>query len=827
MNKPQKNYTNTKLKRENESFLGRCIKKVTRIKKFFRKIWRNILLFFTISLDNRRYPPSKRPHNIRDWFKYILKFGDYCVNFLNKTLKLVRRYIFYIIMFLVASFILINNEFEFDIFIEYFLGGLSDPIFVINFIIIFLIIAGIIWWFITPGGRAFGYLSLRIKGISLRLLFAVILIFVFYFSMSYPPGWLAEAEIIYSMSVASHIEKAWLFIPKRLSNLDEPLNIRNIVIGVFGLISLIFLWWRNKIADNNFKLEEIKRLDIRFDMASKALSETLKPATYSLHIEAITTITQLAHDNKDLIQRCLDVICNCNEWMRPYVDEFKCGPTDKCYSEIEIFNDISPVINKSTKNKDKNNNLKNKNKYKASLVEQKRSQKALCAIAEILRKISNDERKMNITSTRLSDLNFSTKILCGINLRRLHLEGIDLNEAYLNGADLREANLNNAKLQDAKLNGANLSEIKLRKANLTGAHLIGSILLRANLSRANMYSAELQSANLFRAKLSGAILSKSNLQFANLNNSLLFGANLDYAKLQGAQLRKAQLVGASLRKTHLEGSNMKLANLQATYFYETQLLGANLDLADLSYAILWEVNFYGANLTNILSCYYGIKKTWGISFINDGSNVNLPLIFSGIPDITYKAKNYQKEWFDNITKYVDSSKDKKQFIDCIKKACEAWKDDERQEELKKLISWSVISLDNNRKKGSHKKKISANSKKELDRIMTIVSSVFEEDEIIFSNSFSDDIPKNKAKKTFVIKDDELVKELLNKWSQWAILYPETADNILLWMNKTLFIGVGANKKTQEITSKYSRKLYRKLKKTPELKKAYKRISRYN
>ena len=776
MNKSQKNSKNSKSEIEKQLFIKKYLEKLTHIQNFFRKIWKNILFFFDIGTNNDAYLFGKRPYDIHDWYEQILKFKSYGIDVLKKIFKWIRRFIVYIIVLLVVLLISINNWLDVFIFIKWFLKELLNPLFAINFFVISFIIVGIFWWFTTPEGHTFGDFLLRAKGIVLRLLTVIIVMSGFYFGISYPPAWFDEAKIMYNMSIASYGEQTWISIPRRISSLHEPLNIRNILIGVFGLVSLIFLWWRNNIADDNLKLEEKRRLDERFHEATETLSKDLNFETYPSHIGGIFTLTQLALDSKELTQKCLDVICSCNEWMKPYVDEFKYGRIDKCYSERELSSERSYSDSKTKNNKKLKNNFNIKNKWEniVSLEEEKRSQKALDAVARILQIISIRESQEDYNFIKLSELNFRSVMLCGINLRRLKLDGINLREACLNGADLRGAALNKANLQYAKFNWANLLITNLEESDLTGAQLRKSILSRTNLIRANMSNAELQGANLSRSKLSGATLSRSNLRFTNMNSSSLFGTNLDYAQLQGANLRWAKLVGSSLYETHLEGANMEYANLQATLFCETLLNGANLSHADISYSIIWKTNLYGTDLRELLMGYYrpAVKKPWVFEDMkNKGQH---PLIFSDILLNKYEIKEDTKKGIRDIAKSAPSLEQKKEFMMKMNKAWKLIKNKNRPKELKELKNHSVI--------------------------------------------------KRQGKDGFIIKNSELVIKLQKQWLRWAKSHDVVAERLLL-RQKIYFFGEKMEyvNLMNNLVSQYSKVIYKKLKKNTRLTNIVKEI----
>ena len=776
MNKSQKSSTNSKPKVGEQYSIEKRLKKLTYIQIFFRKIWRKILFFFALDEDEQvthRYLFNPEPHDIYYYIRQIIKYKNYCIDILKKSLKIIRRFI--IIELIALIFILIDWR-ELFISREISWNELLTLLFTVNNFMIFLIIGGIIWWLVTPGIHILADFLLRAKGIILRLLLLVIIISGLYFAISYPPFWFTKLSITYDESASFFSNQTWFFVPKRISSLHEPLNIRNILIGIFGLISLIFLWWRNTIADDNLKLEKKRRLDERFHEATQTLSRNLNSKTYPSHIGGISTLTQLALDSKEQTQRCLDVICSCNEWMKPFADEFKYDRTQKCYSERELYINVNSTANKSKNNKNLRDDLNKKVKWRnsVSLEEEKRSQKALNAVALILQKIANHELKEDNNFIKLSELNFRSAMLCGINLRRLELVGINLREANLNGADLQDANFNNAQLQDVKLSWANLSKINLEEANLTGIQLRKSMLYKTNLLRANMSEAELQGTNLLHSSLSGANMSNSNLQFANLRNSSLYGVNLDNAQLQGTNLRYTKLVGASLYKTHLEGANMRGANLQAALFCETFLNGTDLSDADISYSIIWKTNLYGANLKKSLRKSYIVINEKFREFKGARNEYLNQLIFSDIKLNRYEIKADEKKRIRDIGKGAPSTEQKREFMVKMNEAWKLIKNENKPKELDELKRYSVI--------------------------------------------------KKKGKDGFVIKDNKLVKKLQEQWSELAKLHDVVAESLLLRQKIYFFDEEGHRPSIMNnLVSQYSETLYKKLKKSTRLKILFKEI----
>ena len=434
----------------------------------------------------------------------------------------------------------------------------------------------------------------------------------------------------------------WIILSARLSSLQEPLNFRNIIIGIAGIVTLFFAGWRTHIADQNRILAKNRELNTRFDNAVTMLSQKLDDSTLPAHSEAISHLSNIAIDGSVNTQRCLDIICRYNEWMEEYLDDFISAENHSSYSSWLLKED---------------NRIAN-NIGGITLLHEKRSQEALRAISHILTDISiNNPEQLHV-------LNFHNKMLCGISLNNIKLDNINLenaclvsanlnntslNKAKLNGINLRGAFLVHAKLQEASLEEAvlqkaNLIRANLKEANLRYANLRGAFLDYANLEGSHLDEADLQKINMRHANLRGAFLDCATLEGGNLSNSNLQGASLEssivvrvfweHANLQGASLKGIILQATSLEGLNLQGVFLCNTNLEGAILINTQLQGATIDNVDLSHAILLDCNLYGAILKNITS-----------------ENI----IFNSISDIGYiKDRKERITWLEAICQHLKS-----------------------------------------------------------------------------------------------------------------------------------------------------------------------------
>ena len=239
-------------------------------------------------------------------------------------------------------------------------------------------------------------------------------------------------------------------------------------------------------------------LDERFGDAVELLASELNETSYPAHLGAISALRNLAITGEEYTQRCLDIICSCNEWMGRHLHEFNSSRGDGCYA-IRRLTDNNRIAKDAgsitSANPPKVNSKKKKAAERNDLItlsHEKRSQAALQAVSHIIREIKQEE---------LHKLDFSHKMLCGINLAQANIDKINLSKVYLSGANLAVASVREGRLLDAHLEGANLVGANLQGAWLNGANLQGAWLNNANMQEAFLYEANLQGASLLLTQL--------------------------------------------------------------------------------------------------------------------------------------------------------------------------------------------------------------------------------------------------------------------------------------------------------------------------------------
>lgn len=127
-----------------------------------------------------------------------------------------------------------------------------------------------------------------------------------------------------------------------------------------------------------------------------------------------------------------------------------------------------------------------------------------------------DLRKVNLSCTNLSGLDFK-----GADLSGADFSGVEFSEADLSGADFFEADLRGADLSRADLTGANLIRSDLSGALLNGAFIAKAVLYGADLTEADLTGASFYKADLTGADLRGAFFGNTNLSGACLSEATL------------------------------------------------------------------------------------------------------------------------------------------------------------------------------------------------------------------------------------------------------------------------------------------------------------------
>ena len=445
--------------------------------------------------------------------------------------------------------------------------------------------------------------------------------------------------------------RSWPCFLKKISSNNEPVNIWSILVGAISLFGLYLLYIRTKDQIEKTKdqvqrtkLETERRLDERFDSAVNALSRPLTSDSYPSHLGAISSLTRLAIDSPENTQKCLDVLCSCNEWMEDYLDNFSVNyskRTIRKYKSLMVDyimtvtegKDYSDRVDLTLEYLDKSkldyeypfvppdkevelypyqrlteeNRIAStpKGEKKVSMLAEKRSQAVLRAVKELLIMLSNQKKKK---------LNFKYKFLCGIDLsnwpakdskKYVNLDDIDFSHSYLNGSFVFNLQIKGANLRSADMSGAMLFLSNAYRTNFHSVKLTDAFLLKINLESAELSHAEMNRSFIHMCNLQGANLRHAILDMSAILDSQMAGIDLSYAQMMfinfihkkkvgriKLQLQGANLLGASLQGAILNDVDMRGANLSGA-----NLLGTDFEFTNLSYSIIINpIQLQGANI---------------------------------------------------------------------------------------------------------------------------------------------------------------------------------------------------------------------------------------
>lgn len=121
------------------------------------------------------------------------------------------------------------------------------------------------------------------------------------------------------------------------------------------------------------------------------------------------------------------------------------------------------------------------------------------------------------------------------------------------------------------LSGADLSSTRLTNINFERADLRGAGLDRSVLSNARLFGSNLRRASLRNAKIYGAILGLTNLEDADLSGADLGFTSFIRVRLQRARLLRANLVLARLVAVEFAGTDLSGAEMGVTSIEDCDL----------------------------------------------------------------------------------------------------------------------------------------------------------------------------------------------------------------------------------------------------------------
>ena len=315
----------------------------------------------------------------------------------------------------------------------------------------------------------------------------------------------------------------------------------NLALVAFGIVGVIFSFWRTKIADNqeeaaqNVKITDSNSAKHIFHQAIEQLGAThgAGQPNREVRVGAMYALEKLSQANEEYTQVIMSLLST-------YIRENAPQNTEKTTQE-PIATDIQAaiaVIGRSQQNgKTIAINLSNSDLTEAHLT------------------------KANLTKANLTKASLIKASLWRAKLIEAYLNNADLTKADLIAADLSNAILNDANLTKAVLLDADLSMVILNDAILTEAVLFGSNLRLVKFKGAQLTKAILIDTNLRGADLTNADLTKADLTKADLTEAVLWDTDLTAADLNGAIVSTAQLAHA--KNLHLAKNVDKIVTPEA------------------------------------------------------------------------------------------------------------------------------------------------------------------------------------------------------------------------------------------------------------------------
>lgn len=286
-----------------------------------------------------------------------------------------------------------------------------------------------------------------------------------------------------------------------INKLTENISITKDFIYIFGgFTAAIIAIWRLSIADKNRKIEQKKELHSRYGNAIELLSNQKE----SIRIGALYTLKQLAIENKETFNPCLEILTN------------------------YIRNELSK---RNTNNETLNEDIRICINLVSELARLLPEWKLIDLQSVNLSKLDLSHTNINFNKIDFSFANFErTKFRKKINLatckfKKANLSFTRLSRAVLKGAYLVSADLSEAYLRNAFLQNTNLAGAIFSKACLQSTRLQGAIINSTDFRNADLRDVYFSNNNIRHTKFSGVlcdqklyeILNSDRYKFINLN----------------------------------------------------------------------------------------------------------------------------------------------------------------------------------------------------------------------------------------------------------------------------------------------------------------------
>ena len=280
---------------------------------------------------------------------------------------------------------------------------------------------------------------------------------------------------------------------------------RNIALGLFGTIGLIFAYHRLHIADQQQQDAE----DIQLNELHRQGATLLGEESLSTRIAGISTLKQLKSQSPEkYITSIIDLLA-----IFVVQSDSKTIPR-KLHTHVTL-----PESEQLTDEMKMNLNLVRTDVTEALIVIASRSQ-----TEQELYRAERNNRQIDLMHASLNGL---------------FIRDVNLSQVFFYGAELVCANILNSNLA-----GSNFCESRMIGANFTDSDCRNCKFFEAIVCNAHFVNVDFSNASLVQICLDETNLTEANFTHADLRDSLLCGATLTGATFENANLSGADLLEA-------------------------------------------------------------------------------------------------------------------------------------------------------------------------------------------------------------------------------------------------------------------------------------------
>ncbi|UHG93241.1 pentapeptide repeat-containing protein [Spirosoma oryzicola] len=374
----------------------------------------------------------------------------------------------------------------------------------------------------------------------------------------------------------------------------KPLfNIKDVLIGVSGLIAIFATAWRYKlheienllktrdaeIKERDSTINDSKRLDDQFAKAVELLKED---NDITVRRGGVYILKNLAIKSPQHLQQCIDLLCSLNNWMGSALQQDK-----------EFFLRV-----------DRHGKQWRSQNFELNL-EDVQSQKGNGEQTDV----SNYEKSFrNKQIISLEVLKVVENVIVNYSIRKKDVVGIlDLSGYNLCNMVLRDIDLEGwVKFNYTNLHASRFSNVKLNKLNFTNANLSFCSLFQCSAKETVLSHSQLVCAKLFEVDLRCAKLRHTNSVGIDLYNVELQGADLRDSDFRAAFFDLVQMQGADMEILHV-GKNFSMytkTNFNGVIFNKSCITGAVFnELAQEIYYLNHTDKWKGAKISSLLTEY--------------------------------------------------------------------------------------------------------------------------------------------------------------------------------------------------------------------------------